>query len=276
MRGNMKKLFTLLCMIACIFLLPSTARAQEALTEHEQQKLSAAETTADSLMNVIVGSAASPESVDYIEELTGDEVQYILSNENQVNADGNAFKSAVTSFQSGMEKTGAISSWEVISSEIDGDSIIILLDVTGADENAQAEIIVSNDMFCILQSATLNPVSNMGARMVTAAMNTAIGLTTVFTVLIIIIVLISCFTLIPKIQAGFSKKKEVFETAEPVSPTQTESLPSQTQIQPATIEEDTVQDEELVAVIAAAIAASEGMLSPEGLVVRSIRRVKRA
>jgi hypothetical protein len=40
--------------------------------------------------------------------------------------------------------------------------------------------------------------------------------------------------------------------------------------------EEEIEDGELVAVIATAIAASEGMVSPEGLVVRSIRRVKRA
>jgi sodium pump decarboxylase gamma subunit len=273
MRGNMKKLFTLLCMIACIFLLPQTAQAQETLTTYQQQKIEAAETTADNLMNVLVTYADTQELQDQLSELTGEEIQYVLGNNNQVNADGNAFKTAVSSFASAKDAMGAVIDWSVASSEIDGNRIIVRLDVTGEKENAQAEIIVSNDMFCVLQSAALNPTSSMGARMVTAALNTAIGLTTVFSVLIIIIILISCFTFIPKIQASFSKKNEAS-----VSTNETAQIRTEEPSLSAVVEEvaDETEDEELVAVIAAAIAASEGMVSPEGLVVRSIRRVKRS
>jgi hypothetical protein len=279
MRGNMKKLFTLLCMIACIFLLPSTARAQETLSEYGQQKVTAAEQMADSVMSIILSFADDPLMQAQLNEYTAEELEYVLSSSFQITADGNVFKTAVSSFQSAKEDTGAISEWTVVSSEVDEESIIVLLDVVGAKENAQAEIIISNDFFLRLEAATLNPTSDMGARMVTAAMNTAIGLTTVFTVLIIIILLISCFTLIPKIQASFSKKKEVFESSESVVSSQTESLPVQDEAASVSVEEadsEEVEDEEIVAVIAAAIAASEGMASPEDLVVRSIRRVKRA
>jgi sodium pump decarboxylase gamma subunit len=269
----MKKLFTLLCMIACIFLLPSTARAQEAALDYGQQKVDAAQQMADNVMTVVTTFIDNPELLLQMNEYTAEELEYVLSSSFQVTADGNVFKTAVSSFQSATEDMGAISEWSIASAEADGDSIIVLMNVTGAKENAQAEIIISNDFFLRLESATLNPASNMGARMVTAAMNTAIGLTTVFTVLIIIILLISCFTLIPKIQASFSKKKEVFETAEPVA----EIIPAAAAA-PAAEEsyEEEIEDGELVAVIAAAIAASEGMVSPEELVVRSIRRVKRA
>jgi hypothetical protein len=206
MRGNMKKLFTLLCMIACIFLLPSTAaRAQEALTDYEQQKVSAAEQMADSVVNILMSVLTTPDMEKQMNEYTAEELQYVLSSNFQLNADGNVFKSALTSFQSAINDMGAITGWTTTPAVIDGNSIIVLVDVTGEKENAQAEIIMSNDMFFNLESATLNPTSSMGSKMVTAAMNTAIGLTTVFTVLIIIILLISCFTLIPKIQASFSK-----------------------------------------------------------------------
>jgi hypothetical protein len=269
----MKKLFTLLCLIVCIFLLPSTARAEEAALDYAQQKVDAAQQMADNVMSVIITFMDNQELLVQMNAYTAEELEYVLSSSFQVTADGNAFKSAVSSFQSATEDMGAISVWSVASAKADGDRIIVMMDVTGDKENAQAEIIISNDFFLRLESAALNPTSSMGSRMVTAAMNTAIGLTTVFTVLIIIILLISCFTLIPKIQASFSKKKEVFETIESVA-----EVTPVAAIAPAAEEsyEEEIEDGELVAVIAAAIAASEGMVSPEELVVRSIRRVKRA
>jgi hypothetical protein len=234
---------------------------------------------ADNAMNVILSFASDTTLDQQVNEYTDEEMAYVLSYSYEMTADGNVFKTAITSFRSAMEKMGAISGWTIESTEIDGDQIIMLLNVTGEKENAQAEIIVSNDFFLRLEAASLNPSSGMGARMVTAAMNTAIGLTTVFSVLIIIILLISCFTLIPKIQASFTKKKEVFESVESAPSQQAESLPAQDEALVASFEEadsEEVEDEEIVAVIAAAIAASEGMASPEELVVRSIRRVKRA
>jgi len=80
----------------------------------------------------------------------------------------------------------------------------------------------------------------------------------VFVVLIFISFIISLFGLIGKTQ---QKKTE----------------PKQTEAAPAAVEEETVQEEdltddlELVAVISAAIAASEGT-STDGFVVRSIKK----
>ena len=48
-----------------------------------------------------------------------------------------------------------------------------------------------------------------------AALNTILGMGTVFVVLILISLIISCFVVIPKIQDAFTGKKK--ETAEPVS-----------------------------------------------------------
>lgn len=91
-----------------------------------------------------------------------------------------------------------------------------------------------------------------------ALLNTLLGMGTVFLVLIFISCLIGCFSLISK-----SQKKAVKEKTETAAKT----------VEPAeaapVIEEE--DDPVLIAVIAAAIAASEGV-SPEGLVVRSIRR----
>ena len=51
--------------------------------------------------------------------------------------------------------------------------------MTGANQNAQAEVIFSNDMFLSMESAALNPVESMGGLMTKAALNTLIGMGTV-------------------------------------------------------------------------------------------------
>ena len=97
--------------------------------------------------------------------------------------------------------------------------------------------------------------------MTKAALNTLLGMGTVFAVLILIYGLISCFNFIPKIQKKFQKKPVEAESTQAAVKT----------VQPAVVEEET-DDTELVAVIAAAIAASEGAASADGYVVRSIIR----
>ena len=137
--------------------------------------------------------------------------------------------------------------------------------MTGAKQNAQAEVIFTNDMFLSMESAALNPVESMGGLMTKAALNTLIGMGTVFVMLIMISLIISLFNFIPKIQAAFSKKDK--EEAKNVGIDK-----AVTQI--AAQEEPEADDTELVAVIAAAIAASEGAASTDGFVVRSIRKVR--
>ena len=116
-------------------------------------------------------------------------------------------------------------------------------------------------MFMDVESVSMNPVSTMGDLMTKAALNTLIGMGTVFAVLILISLIISCFGFIPKIQAKMAKQpaQAVVESA-PVQSTVQEEVPDET------------DDLELVAVIAAAVAACQGAASTDGFVVRSIRR----
>ena len=90
-----------------------------------------------------------------------------------------------------------------------------------------------------------------------AALNTLIGMGTVFVVLILISLIISCFSFIPKLQEKFSKKAAPAAAPVPAAP--------------VVEEEELADDTELVAVIAAAIAAYEGT-STDGFQVRSIKR----
>ena len=101
---------------------------------------------------------------------------------------------------------------------------------------------------------SLTPVQTMGQKLAKAGQNTVISMSIVFCVLILISLIIYCFKFIALI--GNKPKK-----AEAKSEPEKKAAPAA----------DLTDDTELVAVISAAIAASEGTTT-EGFVVRSINR----
>ena len=108
------------------------------------------------------------------------------------------------------------------------------------------------------------PQYSFGEKMEKAAMNTLMGMGTVFVILIFISLLISCFRYINVLESRIlNKEKSAYLPTEPTAFVPRKEKPEE--------EEELVDDLELVAVITAAIAASTGS-SPSGLVVRSIKR----
>ena len=143
------------------------------------------------------------------------------------------------------------------------DGILMNITVQGSLRPAVVEIMMDEELN--LTNIATNVTYSFSEVMTKAALNTLMGMGTVFAVLILIIALISCFAFIPKIQAAFSGKKEektVKETKVVQQIIKTEE----------TYSEDLSDDAELVAVIAAAIAAYEGSGSASGYVVRSLKR----
>lgn len=114
-----------------------------------------------------------------------------------------------------------------------------------------------------ITSITTNVSYSMSELMENAALNTIIGMGTVFVVLILISFIISGFSLISKFQGKESKTEAKEEkkaaAADPV-------------VAQIAAQEELSSDAELVAVIAAAVAAYEGSSSTDGFVVRSIRK----
>ena len=94
--------------------------------------------------------------------------------------------------------------------------------------------------------------ADMKSRLENALMNTVLGMGTVFAMLIAIALIIYCFKIIPVIQKKFAKKEEPVAEAPKAAPVQADDL-------------------ELVAVIAAAIAASENV-PVDSFRVRTIKR----
>ena len=108
-----------------------------------------------------------------------------------------------------------------------------------------------------LTDASADLVYSLGEKMEKAGMNTLMGMLVVFCVLIIISLIIYCFNIFPYLEKKKAAKSE---------PAKSDVV---TQIEVR--EEQQTDDGELIAVIAAAIAAAEGT-SADGFVVRSIHR----
>ena len=249
-------------MITCIFGLTACG-SEETYTDYEQRKMDTAIQIATQYVIPSLENFEDEATLESFSEYTADEVAYMVQENVGITVDGYAYKTAIESFNSAKKTIGGITAVGDADATIDDDQIIVHVDVTGANQNAQAEVIFSNDMFLSMESAALNPVESMGGLMTKAALNTLIGMGTVFVMLIMISLIISLFNFIPKIQAAFSKKEEAKSAGIDNAVTQI-----------AAQEEAEADDTELVAVIAAAIAASEGAASTDGFVVRSIRKVR--
>ncbi len=109
-----------------------------------------------------------------------------------------------------------------------------------------------------LEDVNINPVQSLGEKMSNAGMNTIMGIGTVFVILIVICLIIYAFRLIPYFMNR--NKKEQVEVVK--------SSPVVEQIAARETQQD---DLELVAVIAAAVAAATGQTTDD-FVVRSIKR----
>ncbi len=114
-------------------------------------------------------------------------------------------------------------------------------------------------------------LESIGERLADAGINTVICITVVFAVLIFISLLISLFQFIPKAEAAIAKKRAAKAEDKTIAADAVDNAVSQIT---AKEEEELVDDCELVAVIAAAIASYTGS-SADGFVVRSIRKVRR-
>ena len=136
-----------------------------------------------------------------------------------------------------------------------------------ADDGSTRDIVfeVVYDYYSMkVTGISINPVYSMGEKLAKAGMNTLISISIVFCVLILISLIIYSFNIFPYLE---KKKQEKAKAAAPV----VSADDVVTQIEQREELQNAMDDTELVAVIAAAIAASEGT-STSDFVVRSINR----
>lgn len=278
-KTNLKRFLLLFCMLACVFSMTACGNAQIDT-----------DTAKDSVKNSEVAYVES-----YLKDWAKDMIIYLNDNQGEAGTDaliadaeaGRTLNDVNGKMyivnQSGMNvKTiGLYNSWNSTKDELGNleDAIDINdIDVEVSDETSELctisvklkfekrkcafEFVINTDY--TLESGAINPSYTVGEKMGKAGMNTLIGMGTVFVVLIFISFIISLFKYISVFENRKKEQKE--DTASVGVDNAIAQIVSNK-------EEDNPEDDlELVAVITAAIAASEGT-STDGLVVRSIRKV---
>ncbi len=294
----MKKLLVMLCMLTCVFGL-SACSSVENTSEVQQLKNNSAKVIATEFVvpymityfdDELAADAQENYNVHELETLAEDKLNELMdvyskygmvSGEMTIDVEGNAILNGIVSFNNTYDSLGEIDMSQAHTAEckVSGDQIIVTVPVTGTvtDENgnvrtAKAEVIFSNDIFLTVESCALNLDQTIPELMMKAAMDTLMGIGTVFVVLILICIIIWMFGFISKAQNS-SEKKADDSKKEDMQAIKTNAVDN-TIAQIIEKEEQAVaaDDLELIAVIAAAIAASEGAVSTDGFVVRSIRK----
>ena len=176
--------------------------------------------------------------------------------------------------------TSAMQSWQTSKDELgakkdsNGETTVTFKDdqytvtVPLKFEKAEANFVYVFDSQGTPTSMSVDVQYGMGKTLQRAGLNTLMGIGTVFVMLILLSLLISLFRFIPNPEA---KKAAEAKAAKAAKEAEAAAI---AQTAPAQAEENLADDGELVAVIAAAIAAAEGTTT-DGFVVRSIRKVKR-
>lgn len=231
----MKKLLVILGMITCMACLAACGEEEAQSGPISQEQAVQIGTTIVDQMNTIVSQGAIEQYVD----------QPVLY-------------SGFQGWESALKDIGTYEGVSGGSVSFMDDEVAISINVLGSSHDADVEIVL-DDALATYIGITTNVHYSTGEIMAKAGMNTLIGMGTVFAVLILISLIISCFTFISK----FEKQKKQ-EAPAPVAATPV--------VEQTAANEELSDDTELVAVIAAAIAAYEGAASTDGFVVRSIRK----
>ena len=254
----MKKWIRLLCVITCVFALTGcggTTRIEGDPMPQEEE----------------MGYVASGESlVENIRQVVD------LGMQDQV-ADDPVYGPAIQSWESAMNDIGEINGYQnEYAVYSDKKEVSVNIGIDGTEHDADVVIVAATGaQGAELKSITTNVAYSFGELIEQAALNTLLGMGTTFAVLILLAVLINCFKVIPKIQDSFKKKESKAAQAAPAAAPAAAAPAAPAAAAPAVPDEPAEDDSTLIAVIAAAFAASEGRTSAAGFVVRSIRKARR-
>lgn len=261
----MKKIKLVLC-LACLFMLSGCSILAETKSV-DSETAKTCESIAYSLVSQIFSQTYNPEFADYLSTLSDEEYQMQFESMG-VYADGHALSTGIASWIKATEDLGNLTDVKGVSTAYNTKGTAIVAKVTvvgdkinsqGNPREAEVEFVFEDDYYKTISSCATNISLTFGEKMKNAGLNTLIGMGTVFCVLILLCLIISCFSIFPKLEAKF-KNKPAAVIDQPIA-----------QI----IEKEEMSDDsELVAVISAAIAAYEASQggSSDGFVVRSIKR----
>lgn len=273
----MKKFLAIICMVTCIFGLTACG-SEETLSENDIKKQDIAQDLAVSMIAPMYANYYMDEATaqDFLDNCTIAEASYYMEQNfaqvasmigfDKLAFDGEGVKSAVRSFQDAGNKMGKVVSYDKdnVTVKRDKNELTVTVPVVCEKKTGSIEVIYSTKRFLEVKTVSINADMTTAEIGEKAGLNTLLGMGTVFVVLILIMAIIYCFNIFTVIEKKKAAKENSKQSGAPVKA----AAPV------AAVTEDLTDDLELVAVISAAIAASEGAVSTDGFVVRSIRRAR--
>lgn len=268
----MKKLKTLLLMLTCVICFTACGSGEVKTIDYNENQIKSQVETVYSLISY-------PDIKDQLKNepqflgLNDDGLKYLSdfifeSGNGQtglnLKIDGKVFIKAIDSYNDNLELLGSRTQVKPTGEydfDAKKDELIVTMYLTGPIHDGSIEFMYDKNLH--ITSVTTNVKYTLGESMKKAGINTAIGMGTVFVMLIVIMFIIMLLGLVPKLFNSDAKKKKA-DTSKAVDKT-IEAIVER--------EEAESDDLELIAVISAAIAAAEGT-STDGFVVRSIKRIR--
>ena len=257
--NKIKRLLSLLCILACVFTLTScgsdnSGKSSIELTEDEEAAL------VDELQS----------STEYLASLSESELKQQIET---INYD--AVKEGIQSFLTAIDESGEFVAFYKAD---DGDGIDYsvsieddVIYIKSKAEFKERDVKITYGFYynesnqLDFKLIKYDAQYSMGETLTKAGLNTVMGISTVIVMLAFLSIVISLFKYINKVQNAIANKK---------SDKKAEVIEQITKKEES-VEEEIVDDLEVIAVITAAIAAST-QTSTDGFVVRSVRRVPRS
>ena len=226
MKQNMKRMLLVLCMAVCFFALSACGSASEEAVEPISPEIE--QTMSDGAKSYLEQFAS------YSDEDLAAQLKQAEKQKNTV------IESAISSWTSSKDDLGKMGEIQSVTVErADDDSYTAVVQASFEKRNLTfsltAEESVSSYGGTSLVPTELSFVVNysFGEKMEKAALNTLMGMGTVFLVLIFISLLISCFKFIGLIGKGKADKSPVAVAAAPAAPVLPASAPVQRPAAPA-------------------------------------------
>ena len=190
----------------------------------------------------------------------------VATGEAEAQMDDPVYGPAFSSWQNALEDIGEVQDIVGKTLSFTKKEGTVTVTVKGSKHDADVVFTMeSKDQSYAVTGITTNVEYSMKEKIQQAGMNTLLGMGTTFAVLILLALVIALFG---KVVGGAFSNKAASKAAQPA--------PAPVAAAPVAEEaEELADDMELVAVIAAAIAAFEGAESTDGFVVRSIRKARR-
>ncbi|MDO4521536.1 MAG: OadG family protein [Eubacteriales bacterium] len=252
------------------------AAEAETVSAEEAAELSAAIADAASSVDPKSGLLAADvsalqnyaeQSIQMIVGMTDEQIEEVIHPSSVLNVPQASVVASVQSWEDVKGELGAFQN--IVSHEVRVNDDALIVETVIACENQEGVVTttLNRDTLGMDSMVFSTGEKTFGETMKEAGLNTLMGIGIVFCTLVFLSFLISRFKYIAKLEDALKNKKEAPKAA----PAQ---VPAQTAPTAAPVVEEVVDDGELIAVIAAAIAAAEGT-STDGFVVRSIRKSNR-